>query len=209
MSCEVLVEPHPLDGETNMARDAEMLQSAVDDNRCRLRIYEWDQPTISLGYFQKPDSVPAEFSELPCVRRLSGGGAILHHDELTYSCALPAQHPRASRPTELYDVVHEQIIRVIRNSRIAEIEARGTVESGLNEPFLCFLRQDPHDLVFGSHKVLGSAQRRRKGSVLQHGSLLLRASPFAKHLPGILDLGGLVECSVLAKELSIAISSVL
>ena len=209
MSCEVHVEPIPLDGETNMARDAAMLQAAVDDGRCQLRIYEWASPTISLGYFQKPESVPTEFAELPCVRRLSGGGAILHDYDLTYSCAIPAGHPRAARPTELYDLVHDQIVKVLLEHG-CHVKPRGSAAMKLaDEPFLCFYRSDPHDLVLGEHKVVGSAQRRRKGAILQHGSLLLRASEHAPDLLGLADLVQLSKCPVVSSELAEEISYVL
>ena len=56
------------------------------------------------------------------------------------------------------------------------------------EPFLCFSRGDARDIVLGQHKVLGSAQRRRRGAVLQHGSLLLALSEFAPEFPGLREL---------------------
>lgn len=79
----------------------------------------------------------------------------------------------------------------------------------VDEPFLCFQRCDPHDLVLGGQKVLGSAQRRRKGAILQHGSLLLRGSPHAPHLLGLTDLMGLDKCPVLAADLAAAIFEIL
>jgi len=207
--CELIIEPKPLDGETNMSRDAAMLQSAVDDGKCALRLYEWDRPTLSLGYFQKPEIIPSEFDQLPTVRRISGGGAILHHHELTYACAIPARHTLASDPTSLYRVIHDRIVAVLAEFDF-NVCSRGQVAiRQLNEPFLCFLREDPHDLVIDGHKVLGSAQRRRKGAVLQHGSLLLRESEFAPGLPGLLDLANLKKCPLVVDRLGIGISSLL
>ena len=58
----------------------------------------------------------------------------------------------------------------------------------MDEPLLCFQRQDSHDLVSGDFKVLGSAQRRRRGAILQHGSLIRHRSVLAPHLPGFADL---------------------
>jgi len=54
--------------------------------------------------------------------------------------------------------------------------------------FLCFTRGDPNDVMLGGHKILGSAQRRRRGAILQHGSLMWRASEYAPELPGICNL---------------------
>jgi len=207
-SCELIIEPNPLDGDVNMSRDAAMLQSAIDENQCSLRFYRWLQPTLSLGYFQRPEIIPPEFNQLPCVRRLSGGGAILHHHELTYACAISATHELAGNPTRIYRVIHDQIVAVLREFGI-DIRRRGHVDNQHHEPFLCFRRHDPHDLVVGSHKVLGSAQRRRKGAVLQHGSLLLKESEFASGLPGLLDLAKLEKCPVDVERLGQKLSLLL
>jgi len=92
-----------------MAIDETLLESAATENRCTLRWYQWDQPTISLGYFQKNVTEDADetWKNLARVRRLSGGGAILHHHELTYSFALPGSHSLAKSPPELYVAIHQ------------------------------------------------------------------------------------------------------
>ena len=78
-----------------MAVDEALLESAVSQDICTLRWYRWKEPTISLGYFQSNETEVQNdtWKDLPRVRRLSGGGAILHHYELTYSFAIPACHP--------------------------------------------------------------------------------------------------------------------
>jgi lipoyl(octanoyl) transferase len=145
---------------------------------------------LSLGYFQRDDEVSADprWSGLPIVRRLTGGGAILHHFEWTYSLAVPAQQTLFRHPEELYDLVHLAIIALL-NRLGGEATLRGESPVQPAEPWLCFSRQDAHDVVWRGHKILGSAQRRRKGAVLQHGSLLERASPLTPEHPGVLDLG--------------------
>ncbi len=189
-------------GALNMAADEWLLERAVHDHVATLRFYTWGTPTVSLGHFQagrvqgetRPDAergfegVPQCFLELPWVRRLSGGGAILHHHELTYSCALPSGHPLAREPRDLYGVVHAALVDFLKGVGVdAGLRGRGDSERDGN--FLCFSRGDPQDIVVGPHKVVGSAQRRRKGAVLQHGSLLLERSRFAPEFPGIRDLG--------------------
>ena len=82
-----------LDGPTNMAADEAMLETAVEQGVASLRFYTWTQPTLSLGYFQ-PAAVRERFPSLASmswVRRSTGGAGIVHHRELTYSFALPAQ----------------------------------------------------------------------------------------------------------------------
>lgn len=175
-----------------MAVDAALLDSAVHRGRCTVRIYRWAEPTVSLGYFQRTDDVdPASrWAPLPRVRRLSGGGAILHHHEWTYSCAVPAGHPAIRAPHALYEATHRQIIAVLEDMGVyAALRGdMGIDEAAAAKPFLCFSRGDRRDVVLQGRKIVGSAQRRRKGAVLQHGSILLRASPFAPQIPGIVDL---------------------
>lgn len=180
-----------------MAFDEALLLDALESGRAHLRFYRWSEPTLSLGYFQSAEERLADpsLAELPAVRRLSGGGAILHDDEWTYSCVVPAGHRFSKRPLDLYDVVHAAFVEVLRKLGF-EVAARGEAAAHGASPFLCFGRGDERDLVSGGHKVLGSAQRRRKGAVLQHGSLLLRASRFAPDYPGLLDLHGSADQSI-------------
>lgn len=173
-----------------MATDEALLERAVHEGIATVRIYRWELPTVSLGYFQK-NEVHASLAHLPRVRRLTGGGAILHHREITYSCALPADHPLADQSEQLYETVHTAIIDCLA-SHGAPLQMRGTTvhaEGGFHaEPFLCFGRQDARDLVVAERKVVGSAQRRRRGAMLQHGSIVLEQSPFSIDFPGIRDL---------------------
>ena len=102
------------DGPTNMARD-EALLALVGEGKSppTLRTYLWSPPTISLGYFQKYadyERLDPPAGELPVVRRQTGGGAILHDRELTYSITLPASHPLlADGPNTLSEVAHDAL----------------------------------------------------------------------------------------------------
>src|SRR4051812_29350845 len=85
--------PHlTADGPTQMAADEVLLEHAAATGRPALRFYTWDPPTLSLGYFQPFAGRLADprLAALPVVRRPTGGGAIVHHHELTYALALPA-----------------------------------------------------------------------------------------------------------------------
>ena len=189
--CRILIDAEPNSGSWNMAVDEVLLESAIRTKTCSVRLYRWSEPTLSLGYFQNggaaDDGLPA--AALPRVRRLSGGGAIVHHHEITYSLAVPADHPRAADPVSLYESVHKRILHVLHEGGI-RATLRGTeanVPSATGQPFLCFLRGDERDIVLDGHKIGGSAQRRRRGAVLQHGSLILRKSPFAPEVAGLQD----------------------
>lgn len=172
-----------------MAVDATLLETAVTQDLATFRWYRWARPTLSLGYFQQAAEIETDprLAGLPWVRRLTGGGAILHDQEWTYSLAIPAQQTLCGRPEELYDLVHHAIGEVLRAIGYPLLQ-RGEAAKLTPEPVLCFSRRDAHDLVYdGKHKVLGSAQRRRKGAILQHGSLLLRASPRTPQHLGLED----------------------
>lgn len=190
--CRVIIDPQPMPGAWNMALDEALLDSAVGGGPATVRLYRWESATLSLGYFQGRNGaspISTRFEGLPVVRRLTGGGAIVHDRELTYSCTLPAGHPLASDPRRLYTRVHERMIALLGDLGFA-VKIRGTTAPEHKDQFLCFARGDDFDGVMGRFKVLGSAQRRRKGAVLQHGSLILRASAWAPEFPGVFDCGG-------------------
>lgn len=187
--CRLIIEDQPRSGAWNMALDETLLESAIERGVCTLRWYRWDRATASLGYFQGHAELAQDpqIAGLPVVRRLSGGGTIVHDQEWTYCLTLPAGQRVVQQPHELYDIVHGEIVAGLREAGF-EARLRGQTLKAAPEPVLCFSRQDSHDVVSGVHKVLGSAQRRRKGALLQHGSLILRASRAAPQHPGIEDL---------------------
>lgn len=175
-------------GPWNMAVDEALLQSAAATGRAAIRFYGWSVPTVSLGYFQRAADRAAHGPSGACalVRRMTGGGAIVHDRELTYSLALPAWHPLAADHQRLYLVVHTALIEALGEWGIrAELSLPGERPTGARLPFLCFLRRAPGDVLIGGVKLAGSAQRRRSGAVLQQGSVLLARSPAAPELPGI------------------------
>jgi lipoyl(octanoyl) transferase len=107
---------------------------------------------------------------------------------LTYSIAVPRQHPLGRRAADLYRIVHEAIVEVLTQLRVAARLHEGGPTN--EEPFLCFMRRCIGDVMIDQWKVAGSAQRRHRAAVLQHGSILLDRSAMAPELPGINDLVG-------------------
>ena len=189
------VTPHEVaDGPANMALDEALLDAVADDpSAAVLRTYGWSIPTLSLGYFQRLAEAEADprWRDVPRVRRPTGGGALWHDHELTYAIVVPGTHPLARRPADLYRAVHGAIAGAIRASG-APADRRGEAGSRIaaDRPFLCFTDRDPEDIVSQGFKVVGSAQRRRRGAVLQHGSLLLERSEITPELPGLVELAG-------------------
>jgi len=179
-----------------MAVDEALLEAAAAEGQSTLRFYRWAEPTLSLGYFQTYGDRCQHEASRGCavIRRPSGGGAILHDRELTYSLVVPARHPLANRD-QLYRAVHQSLIEVLaaRGAKASFCggEMREATTAAASEPLLCFERRTECDVLVAGGKIAGSAQRRRRGAVLQHGSVLLRRSPAAPQLPGLLELAGL------------------
>jgi lipoate-protein ligase A len=193
-------EDPPARGSRNMAIDEALLQRAAAGGGPVLRFYSWQEPTLSLGYFQRYEERLGHAASTNCaiVRRATGGGAILHDRELTYSCVLPAGHPLAKRSLDLYYAIHHAIVAVLAEMGVAAslVECANNSASAAGcgarhreaEPFLCFERRTAGDVLLAGWKIAGSAQRRQRGAVLQHGSILFERSQFAPELPGIGDL---------------------
>jgi len=166
----LFVDP-PHDGVTNMAIDGCLLEEVQAGGGGALRFYRWEPATLSLGYFQR-------FDDPAVVRRCTGGGAILHADELTYSLSLPMDHPlTGERPEDLYAWMHARIAEAVAALGGRTAPKGGGDESDLRHgPFLCFERHAGFDLMAGdggTMKLVGSAQRRTKRGLLQHGSVVL------------------------------------
>jgi lipoate-protein ligase A len=137
------------------------------------------------------------------VRRPSGGLALVHHHEVTYALALPAgaawQPGGESWLVGMHEAVRVALSDLGVESRLCEgPQARGEV--------LCFLSHTTGDVLVGGCKVVGSAQRKGRGALMQHGSILLRQSPHTPALPGIAELTGRV---IEVEELIAAVIGVL
>jgi lipoate-protein ligase A len=189
--CRVL-EYEEADGSVNMALDELMLEGAIEDPETAwLRTYGWSMPTLSLGYFQKYAEVEADprWSGVSVVRRPTGGGAIFHHHELTYAVALPKVHPLAANVRELYHTLHLALVDLLRAAGLpAGLRGEVLEKNRKNRPFLCFTDRSAEDILTFGVKVVGSSQRRSRGAVLQHGSLLLTVSSVTPDLRGAADL---------------------
>lgn len=186
----LLIDP-PAVGAWNMAVDDVLMERAAEQGIATLRFYQWSPATLSLGYFQNAAerNGHAASRSCPLVRRSSGGGAILHDQELTYSLSLPTSHPLAADAETLYRETHGLLLETLdRFGVTAKLNERTLTALG-GEPFLCFERRSVGDVIVGNYKICGSAQRRRKGAILQHGSILLGASAYAPELLGLRELG--------------------
>jgi lipoate-protein ligase A len=236
-NCRLIVDP-PAAGRQNRAIDECLLVDAAENGIASLRFYQWSEPTLSLGYFQRYDDRNSHPASRACavVRRQTGGGAILHDCELTYSLVLPASRALARGSAQLYATVHEAIIAALTPRILAahshwcltRLGQKSSPRPQHHEPFLCFQRRAQGDVLLTlkpgapppqptttsasppSVKILGSAQRRHRGCILQHGSLLLKRSPWAPELAGWCDMTG-IELSIgeLVNDLAARLSQAL
>ncbi len=194
----------PADGPTNMAADECLADEALARGAPVVRLYGWIATTVSLGGFQPIAAARAEaaIAGVAMVRRPSGGGAIVHGPDITYAAAVPKDHPLGSRPQAFYTAFHAALVDVLADLGVEAgmCPAGAAGASSDHARFFCFDRRSEGDVVVpapaavsptGDAKILGSAQRRLAGAVVQHGSLLLRSAegvgPAARH-PGLHDL---------------------
>jgi lipoate-protein ligase A len=185
----LIVDP-PSSGSWNMAVDHALLESANESGLITLRVYAWSAATVSLGYFQRYQDreVHAASADCSLVRRSTGGGAIVHDREMTYSLSVPSSNRWSKSNEQIYFLVHEIIVQLLAEQGVKAELFDGPKATDGAESFLCFQRRTKGDVVLKGYKVCGSAQRRKKNALIQHGSLLLQMSPHAPELPGILDL---------------------
>lgn len=172
----LLIDP-PRRGPDNMAVDEAILQ-AVSAGAAppTLRLYAWQPFCLSLGYGQRysdADAARLASHGWDSVRRPTGGRAILHGDELTYSVALPMDHSLAQGDVvESYRRISEALmaaLQVLGMRPESEKQAKGT--HGLGP--VCFEVPSHYEITVRGQKLIGSAQVRRKTGILQHGTLPL------------------------------------
>ena len=169
----------PAGGAWNMAVDEVLLDGvAAGAAAPTLRFYGWSPACLSLGYFQPFDVVDLEGCRalgVDVVRRPTGGRAILHDCELTYSVALPASvlgHDSGVLPSyyRLSLALQDGLRRLGVPATLApQSAASGPPEHGP----VCFDRPSAHEILLRGRKLVGSAQMRRGGGLLQHGSILI------------------------------------
>lgn len=145
-----------------------------------VRFYGWDPPTLSIGYFQRVDKDvdlhKLRQRGLGFVRRATGGRAVLHHQELTYSVIVSESHSLMPRSVvESYRVISNGLVEGFRRLGVhAQMVPRGSRRQPL-PPMVsaaCFEAPSSYELVVEGKKIAGSAQLRQRGVILQHGSIL-------------------------------------
>ena len=164
----------PTDGASNMAWDEAAMEHAGTSGEGILRVYTWARPTLSLGRNQRArgvyDPELARASGVDVVRRPTGGRALVHWREITYSAAVPLA---GLAPRDWYVAISALLLRALHSLGVpATLAAPGPrFEPPGSAP--CFERPAPGEIVIEGRKLVGSALRAHKRSVLQHGSILI------------------------------------
>jgi lipoate-protein ligase A len=173
-----LIITDPASGAWNMAVDeAIAISSARGDAPPTLRFYRWRPATVSLGRHQPVEDIDGgrlQERGWGLVRRPTGGRAILHTDELTYSIAGPASEPRLQGAVlDVYNRISHGLLTGLRRLGVNADKAPADKRAGRDVSPACFEVPSAYEISVGNQKLIGSAQRRAGGYVLQHGSLPL------------------------------------
>lgn len=167
------------DGATNMAIDQAMLELAKE-NRPTMRVYRWRPNCISLGYHQLAERIDLDRclqDQVDVVRRPTGGRAVLHAEEVTYSVVIPQGGKSLSGSLgDVYNAISRGLVRGIQRLGIpAELQKRSLDLRNHYQTAIsvsCFSAAAKHEVVLDGKKLVGSAQRRFPYGILQHGSIL-------------------------------------
>jgi lipoyl(octanoyl) transferase len=173
-----LINTPPASGAWNMAVDEAILEHIGRGASIpTLRLYAWTPACLSLGHaqpFADVDMNRLKQRGWEVVRRATGGRAILHTDELTYSVIAPSNEPRVEGSIlESYNRLAQALLLAVKNLKIpVEMKEGKTTEAATPNP-VCFEVPSTYEITVNGKKLIGSAQARKKEGVLQHGSLPL------------------------------------
>jgi lipoate-protein ligase A len=170
----LLLDTGAHDGAWNMACDAALMARARRTGESVFRVYGWSRPTLSFG---RHESARRHYSAeaiaaagLDVVRRPTGGRALLHDHEVTYS--VTARIDAGQSLTESVRGINQWLLRTLHRLGVPAIEAESP-RSLRPEGAACFALPAAGELTLGGRKLVGSAQVRHDGALLQHGSILL------------------------------------
>jgi len=175
---QLLLEPQGRSGPENMAVDVALLERADRMGEAFLRLYRFDPPCLSLGRNEAAggyDRAAIPRLGIDVVRRPTGGGAVWHEHELTYAVAAPIAAFGSLR--QAYRAIHQRLLTALRllGADVALAPDRPTARPPV-PPSACFSQPVGGEVLLRTRKLVGSAQMRRGGAFLQHGSILLDGS---------------------------------
>lgn len=176
-----IIQDRPCSAAFNMAADLYLLSVCFSRPCIYVRFYRWEPPAITLGYMQRAEEILdfeiMEKDGIQWIHRPTGGRAVLHFNDLTYSCVFPKQVSKMGTDiAETYHLISGCLIRGLELSGIScathnsLLDTRG-IRGETKLP--CFLAPNRNEIMVDSRKLIGSAQKRTADTVLQHGSIPL------------------------------------
>ncbi len=161
------IDTTPRPGPLNMALDEAMLLTA---RAPWMRVYQWIEPTISIGFSQDTDRVQKEHREWPLVRRWTGGGVVVHDGDWTYTLAAPQGTLLCEmRAPDSYRAIHEAMVTALGRCGVEGCTLQP--ESTSDGMGVCFVEPAKFDVVWQGQKIAGAAQRRAKAGFLHQGTV--------------------------------------
>lgn len=161
----------PAGAAWNMALDESLLHTAAKRGRPLLRVYAWEKPSVSFGYFQRFPSPLANAYD--AVRRPTGGGVVYHVEDTTYTVVVPPGHALyAMKTADAYCALHKAVAAAFASRPALH-------ETSLHSPkgqYECFQKPVHGDVVADGRKLAGGAQRRTKSGMLHQGSIAAKLS---------------------------------
>jgi len=153
----------------NMAFDEALLESAPALSRPVLRLYGWQEPAATFGYFQKYADVSSWTELRPLIRRPTGGGLVPHDADWTYTIIIPPGHEWYQlRAEQSYQRAHDWVAESFRS---LQVPTELAVASAKDLPGRCFIGAEKFDVLAGGRKIAGAAQKRNKLGLLIQGSI--------------------------------------
>ncbi|MEO7368865.1 MAG: hypothetical protein ABIZ36_12975 [Gemmatimonadaceae bacterium] len=199
-----LMLAEPRSGAENMARDTGLLDRARETGETVFSVYSWERATLSFGRNQtasgKYDLESLSSRGMDVVRRPTGGRALLHHREVTYSVTAPIS--AADSPNDSYQRINALLLDGLASLGVIAEEANPESSAISPSEIPCFAEPSKGELTFGGRKLVGSAQVREDGALLQHGSILIEDD---QHLISELSISapevGAVKAATLAQAM--------
>ncbi|MBU2528126.1 lipoyl synthase [bacterium] len=168
--------------KSNMAFDEELFNSFINDNsESVFRIYGWEPKAVSLGFSQNIDDIAdtekCRSDGIDVVKRMTGGGALFHSGEITYSMVLSGEPFRAMTAEETYEATTAFLIHFYKSLGLdASYWGTKSLSKKIDASGFCLAGREKYDIVINGKKIGGNAQKRHKGVIFQHGSIPMDSS---------------------------------
>ncbi len=185
-----------------MAADQVLFSQLKKGDTPTLRLYTWDRPTLSIGKNQRIDAIDTNWcreNELVIVRRATGGQAVLHGNDITYSLVGDVRNPRFSGGIfSVYQTISQVFLLFFEKLGLSpQLQAQTHRERRAKASQVCFAMPSAYEILIKGRKIIGSAQRRGPKAFLQHGTI-----PLTDQVPLLIKIFKQVPESYLRSKVS-------